>query len=147
MIFTLSWKYRLYVLFRYLSPQGFSSLRGRHQVITEFAPQLVCLVTLAASQASVYWWELKVAVGVCGRVLDLSVCLRGKKPPHWGSRSRGVDTSTAGHGRVSERWRNEGARDVNWEGLHFNCFFQRQIHLYNYPSFPQNSSKFVKLMF
>ncbi len=54
-----------------------------------------------------------MAVGVCGRVLDLSVCLRGKKPPHWVSRSRGADTSTTGHGRISESLINEGARDVD----------------------------------
>lgn len=101
-----TWEVMGYVLFLYLSPQEFSSFRDgrrRLQVITVFTPQLVHLVTLTASQGSdeVYWSELKVAVGVCGRVLDLSVCLRGKKPSHWGSRSQGVDTSTAGHGRVS----------------------------------------------
>lgn len=57
--FNIGWEVVGYVLFRYLSPQGFSSLRGRLQVITEFAPQLARLVTLTASQASdeVYWWE------------------------------------------------------------------------------------------
>jgi len=83
------WEVIGYVLFLYLSPQGFSSFRdgrGRLQVITVFTAQLARFVTLTASQGSgeVYWSELKVAVGVCGRVLDLSVCLRGKKPPHGG---------------------------------------------------------------
>lgn len=60
-------------------------------LITAFTPRQTRLVALSTSLGSdeVYWWEIKVAVGVCGGVLDISVCLRGKKLTQYGSRPPG----------------------------------------------------------